>query len=169
MNRTLRVGLGVVVVLILVAGSFYGGTLYGKQQAEASVPEAFRDRLAQFAQGDQAGADAQQLQPGQGGVGRFGGQGAQGAQGGGLVGLIEEISGDTLIITDFSDQQTRVQVTETTLIEKYASVTAAELEPGEQVVVSGSENEDGTITARSIQVAPAGRFAPGGAGTGGSQ
>ncbi|MDH7487706.1 MAG: DUF5666 domain-containing protein [Anaerolineae bacterium] len=157
MSRTLRVVLGVIVVLILVGGSFYGGTLYGKQQALAQLPEAFRQRLAQFGQQRaQAGTGTPQAQPGQGGFARFGGQG------GGLIGQIEEINGDTLIITNFEGQQTRVQVTETTLIEKYASVTVAELEPGEQVIVSGSENEDGSITARSVQVAPAGRFAPGG-------
>lgn len=157
MSRTLRVVLGVVVVLILVGGSFYGGTLYGKQQALAQLPEAFRQRLAQFGQqGAQAGMGTPQAQPGQRGFARFG------EQGGGLIGQIEEINGDTLIITNFEGQQTRVQVTDTTLIEKYASVTVAELEPGEQVIVSGSENEDGSITARSVQVAPAGRFAPGG-------
>lgn len=154
MNQTLRIALGVVVVLILVAGSFYGGTLYGKQQAEDSVPEAFRERMAQFAQSGGA-AGTHEGGVGQGGFGRFGGQG------GGLVGQIEEINGDTLVITNMNGQQTRVQVTETTLIEKYASVTVAELEPGEQVTVSGSENEDGSITARSVQVAPAGRFVPG--------
>jgi len=164
MNRTLRVVLGVVVVLILVAGSFYGGTLYGKQQAQAAMPQAFRERMAQFGQGGQEATGEQQVQPGPGGFGRLGGQG-----GGGIVGQIEEIAGDTLIITDFNGQQTRVQVTDTTLIEKYASVTVVELEAGEQVVVSGSENEDGSITARSVQVAPAGRFAPGGAGAGGLQ
>ena len=149
MNRTLRVALGIIVLLGLVAGSFYGGTLYGKQQAEASLPQQFRQRL-DMGQGVPTGADAQER-----GLGGFGGQGE------GLIGQIEEIDGDTLIITNVSGQQTRVQITDTTLIEKYASVTVAELEPGEQVTVSGSENEDGSITARSVQVAPAGRFVPG--------
>ena len=159
MNRTLRIALGTIVLLALVAGSFYGGTLYGKQQARASLPEALWQRMGTMGRGDVSGADAHQS-----GFGRFD------AQGGGLIGQIEEIDGDSLIITNMGGQQTRVQVTETTLIEKYASVTVAELEPGEQVVVSGSENEDGSITARSVQVAPAGRFAPGGrAGSGGSQ
>ena len=150
MNRTLRIALGIIVLLALVAGSFYGGTLYGKQQAEASLPEALWQRMGTMGRGDVSGADAQER-----GLGGFGGQG------GGLMGQIEEIDGDTLIITNVSGQQTRVQITETTLIEKYASVTVAELEPGEQVTVSGSENEDGSITARSVQVAPAGRFVPG--------
>jgi hypothetical protein len=164
MSRTVNTILVVVAVLVLLAGSFYGGMLYGKQQAQASFPQALGERFAQFGQGGEELGDPQQMQFMQGGAGQLG------MQGGGLFGQIEEIDGDTLVVASFDGQQTRVQVTETTLVEKYASVTVENLEPGEQVVVSGSENEDGSITARSIQVAPTGRFAPGrGGGTRGGQ
>ena len=55
-----------------------------------------------------------------------------------------------------------MKVTDTTLIEKNASVTVAELTTGETIIVSGTPGSDGSITARSVQVAPAGRFGPGG-------
>jgi hypothetical protein len=45
----------------------------------------------------------------------------------------------------------RVHTTDTTLIEKYVSVNPGDLEIGEQVVVSGSRNDDGCLTARSIR------------------
>jgi hypothetical protein len=45
----------------------------------------------------------------------------------------------------------RVQTTDTTLIQKYMPVTVGDLKVGEQVVVSGSRNDDGSYTARSIQ------------------
>ncbi|HUW11907.1 MAG TPA: DUF5666 domain-containing protein [Anaerolineae bacterium] len=160
MNKGLLSALIIIGVLILLAGSFYGGMVFGEQRAQADLPEAFRERMAQFGQGEPAAPGAVEGQLGQGGFGRLGGQG------GGLFGQIEEINGDTIVVTGFDGQQTVVQITDTTLIEKYASVTASELAPGEQVTVSGSENEDGSITARSVQVAPAGRFAPG-AGQGG--
>jgi hypothetical protein len=161
MNKGLRSTLITIAVLILLAASFYGGTLYGEQRAQAGLPEAFRVRLSQLAEGGQQPGEVQLGQFGQGGFGRLGGQG------GDLVGQIEDIDGNTLVVTSFDGQETRVQVTDTTLVEKYASVTAAELLPGEQVIVSGSENEDGSVTARSVQVAPAGRFAPGGRQRGG--
>jgi hypothetical protein len=108
----------------------------------------------------------------QGVMGRFGGQAGQdGPGGGGSIGQIEEISGDSIIISGFDGGKTTVQVTDTTLIEKYASVTASDLEVGETVIVSGSRDDDGIITARSVQVAQMGRFAggPGVPGAGGSQ
>jgi hypothetical protein len=44
-----------------------------------------------------------------------------------------------------------VHATDTTLIEKYMTVGVADLQAGERVVVSGSQNDDGSVTARSIQ------------------
>lgn len=156
MSKALKIILGIVVVVVIAAGSFYGGMVYGKQQATATAaavpmnfPEGFQPPNGAAAPGD--------------GAGRFGtrGQGAAGgfaAQPGMLFGEIQSIDGDTLVIADPSGQQTRVQVTNTTLIEKNASVDVSELETGETVMVSGSENDDGSVTARSVQVAPAGRM-----------
>jgi len=155
MNRTVKIVIAVVGALVLLAGSFYGGTLFGKQQAQAALPEGFRDRIMRSVPGEEPSGGAGQRQFGQAGGGQFS------ASAGGLVGQIEEINGSSLIVTGFDGQKTTIQATETTLIEKYASVTVSDLVAGEQVVVSGSQNEDGSITARSIQVAPAGRFASG--------
>ena len=159
MNKTLKIILGIVVVVVIAGGSFYGGMVYGKQQATATaaaVPMNFPEGF-QPPNGAAAPAD---------GAGRFGtrGQGAAGgfaAQPGMLFGEIQSIDGDTLVIADPNGQQTRVQVTNTTLIEKNASVDVSELETGETVMVSGSENDDGSVTARSVQVAPAGRMMAG--------
>jgi hypothetical protein len=38
------------------------------------------------------------------------------------------------------------------------SVKVTDLTEGEMVIVSGNTGADGTVTARSLQVAPAGRF-----------
>jgi hypothetical protein len=63
-----------------------------------------------------------------------------------------------LIIKDDTGKQTQVRVTDTTLIEKNASIVLADLKQGETVIVSGTADSDGSITARSVQVMPAGRF-----------
>jgi len=66
------------------------------------------------------------------------------------MGTIEAIEGDTLVVST-EEGEIRVQTTDTTLIEKYTSVGVEDLAVGEQVVVSGSQNDDGSITARSIR------------------
>lgn len=153
MNRTVRIILGIVVLLLVAGVSFYGGTVYGKNQEQAA--------LAARRQGALAGAGANGQFPGQG---QSGANARAGGQGGMLFGQIENIGDDTLVVKDNNGKQTQVKVTDTTLIEKQASVKLADLAEGETVMVSGSQGTDGTITARSVQVAPMGRFGPGGPG-----
>ena len=161
MNKPLKIILAVILVLVIAAGSFYGGMVFGKSQATASAatvpmnfPAGFQPPDGAALQGDGAGRFGARGQAGAGG--------AFGAQPGMIFGEIQSIEGDTLVIADPNGGQTRVQVTDTTLIEKNASVEVTDLAPGETVMVSGSENSDGSVTARSVQVAPAGRMMLGG-------
>ena len=149
MNRLAKVVIAVVVVLAIAGGSFYAGTLYGKNQAQASFAAAARQRGGFLGapggvQTPGSGQRASQLQPS--------------TQGGALIGQITEIGDGVLVIRATDGKDVRVKVTDTTLIEKQASVLLADLATGETVFVSGSTAADGTITARSVQVAPAGRF-----------
>lgn len=154
MRRALQIILGIILLVLVAAGSFYGGMVYGKRQAQTSTP------TARFRQGTPPGF----VQGGQ-----FPGQGQQGGmgqrQGGMLFGQIKEVGEGFLIVTDANGQETRVLVTDTTLIEKYTSVKLSDLAVGETVFISGSRGDDGSITARSLQVSPVGRFGPGAAVT----
>jgi len=131
----------VAVALLVVAvggGAFWAGMSYGKSQASQDVTglmqERMRARDGQF--------------PGQGIITQ-GTPGGAAQFGGGISGTIETIEGDSLVIN--TDGGTvRVQTADTTLIEKNMSVGVADLEVGEMVVVSGPQNEDGSVTARSI-------------------
>ena len=152
MNRTLQITLGVVLLLAVAGGSFYGGMLYGQGQAQANF-------LARRTGAVPGGVGGFPVDPNQAGSQRRGN-----AQAGSLFGQITEIGEGVLVITDSDGKQTQVKVTETTLIEKNASVTVAELTTGETIIVSGTPGSDGSTTARSGQVAPAGRFGPGGGG-----
>lgn len=71
-------------------------------------------------------------------------------QGGGLMGTIKQVDGNTLVITTDSGD-VRVQATDTTLIEKTMPVNVGDLKVDERVIVSGTKNDDGSYTARSIQ------------------
>ena len=148
MKRTVWIILGIVVLLLVAGGSFFGGTVYGKSQAQAA--------LVARRQGGVGGATGTgQGQPGANG--RTGGQG-------GIFGQIVSIGDGALVIKDNNGKQTPVKVTDTTLIQKQATVKLTDLATGETVIVSGSTATDGTVTARSVQVAPAGRFGGGGPG-----
>ena len=67
------------------------------------------------------------------------------------MGTIEAVEGDTLVVTT-QEGTIRVQTTDTTMIEKYTTVAISDLETGERVVVSGTRQDDGSYTARSIRV-----------------
>jgi hypothetical protein len=63
-----------------------------------------------------------------------------------------------MTILDQSGQQVQIYVTDTTLIQKQAEVTLADLEEGETVAISGSQATDGSITARMVQASSDGGF-----------
>ena len=85
------------------------------------------------------------------GMGRGMGQGmGQGDAFQGTWGTIESVDGDTVLVST-NDGIVKVQTTETTLIQKMMPVASTELEVDEMVLVQGSENEDGSINARSVQ------------------
>jgi len=153
------IGVAVVVLVVAVgAGAFWAGMTYGKSQSEQDVMGLIQGRMGdrggqfpgmgQFRQGEQG--DAPQF-----GSGMMGAMGAMGAMG--TMGTIEGVEGETLIINS-ADGIIRVQTTDTTLIEKNMPVGVGDLEIGEAVVVSGPQNDDGGITARSVMSVGAFRF-----------
>jgi len=135
MNKTVIIIVAFLVLVAVVAGSFWAGMSFGQARAN-QARQQFRGP------GGQGPGLFGTPQPGQGGAGRFGG---------GVMGTIEAVEGNTLIITT-QEGSVRVQTTDTTLIEKYTAVTIGDLKAGEGVMVSGTRQEDGSYTARSIRV-----------------
>ncbi len=158
MNRTLQIVLAVVVVIIVAGGSFYGGVLYGQGQSQTARSGANR-----FNNNPNGGY----FQVGPGGQGF---QGQRGQGGGAVFGQVSEVGAGYLVV-DNNGTQTKVTVTDTTLMEKNVSVKLTDFAVGDTVIVSGTAATDGTITARSVQSSPMGRFggqgAPGGQNPGG--
>lgn len=146
MNRAVVIVLAVVVLLTASGASFYGGMLFGEGRAQSA-----RTAGGRFTGGPPGDSNNNQ-----------GGQFGQGLRGG-VFGQISEIGDGYLVVTDNNGKQTKVTVTDTTLIEKNASVKLTDLSTGDPVIISGSEGGDGVFTARSVQVAPAGRSGPPGA------
>jgi hypothetical protein len=137
MNKRVLIGLGILVLVILAAGGgFFAGTAMAQNRARQGF---FRGQFG--GQEGQFQRPARTPQPGQEGDVR---------SGGGIMGTIKSVEGDTVVITT-QEGETQVHATDTTLIEKYMTVGVGDLEVGERVVVSGSQNDDGSVTARSIQ------------------
>ena len=141
MNKAVVV-IGVILVIVAVGGgSFWAGMRVGENrviQDPARFFQGIRGQRGQFpgmVGTPQAGEEARRL-------------------GGGIRGTIEAVEGDTLLVST-EEGEIRVQTTDTTLIEKSMAMGVEDLEVGEQVVVAGSQNDDGSVTARSIRISTA--------------
>lgn len=140
MNKRILIGLGILVLVILAAGGgFTYGTSVGEARANQARQQLFRERFR--GQSGQFPGPFQTPQPGQESGERLRGS---------ILGTIEAVEDDVLVIST-QEGTLRVRTTDTTLIEKYQPVGVEELETGERVVISGSRNDDGSVTARSIR------------------
>ena len=128
-----------LAVVVVGGGAFYAGTKVGEGRASQNQAALFQQR-GMGQRGELPGVDRTP----QAGQRSFEGLG------GGTVGTIEGIEGDSLVVST-GEGTIRVQTTDTTLIEKSMTVHVGDLEIGEQVGVSGSRNDDGSLTARSIR------------------
>jgi hypothetical protein len=144
MKRGLIALIAVLVLAAVGGGAYYYGTKVGEKRVLAN-PQLIFQQLRAGQQGDQfqgqGAAPSGTPQAGQGG---------RQVLGGGLMGTIEKVEGNTVVITTDTGSVS-VQTSDTTLIEKTVSVGVADLTVGERVMVSGTKNDDGSYTARSIQ------------------
>ncbi len=143
--------IGVVVGLVLIAGSFYGGMQYGiKNVAKSQVVQGGRNSAGNFAGGGQRMAGQ-------------GGQRAGGAQGGGIGngGAGDFTAGEIIAKDDTSATiKTRdggskiVFFSDKTLIDKSVVGATGDLNVGQQITVNGKTSADGSVIAQNIQIRP---------------
>ena len=134
---TRKILVTVVVVVILVGGgSFYGGMKY----AQSKVPQ----RTGQGNFGDFQRNSAANM------------GGLRGSGSGGFT-IGEIIAKDSSSVTvKLNDGGSKIVFySDTTEIDKFAKGTAGDLQIGESVTVSGQANQDGSLTAQTIQIRPA--------------
>lgn len=130
MHKTL---VGAVVAVVVVGGaSFYGGITYEKGQAPAASARG------QFTGGP--------------------GAGRTGARAGGGFTTGQVVSGDANSITvQSADGSTKIVLFGTsTQVMKSTIGSVKDLSTGTNVVVTGTSNSDGSVTAQSVQIRPAG-------------
>ena len=142
------IGIGALIFIVIAGGAFYGGMKY----AEGNRTAGFRNgNSANLPEGTQAR------------FGQAGGMGASNTRGGALMTAGEIIAKDEQSITvKLQDGGSRIVfLSASTPITKNASADASDLSIGESVAVMGSTNQDGSVTAQSIQVGTIQRTFPG--------
>ncbi len=120
------------MVILIGGGAFYGGMLYGKS----------------------TGADLRANFNRQGGAANIMGQRVTGAQqnGGFSGGEIIKKDSNSITVKSNNGGSQIILFSDTTKIMKSAEGSAVDLIVGGQVTATGSKNQDGSITAQSIQI-----------------
>jgi hypothetical protein len=153
MNKVLTIAGGVLFLLLLGGGAFYGGMLFERSQATDGQADffaergggpdgfgglGFRDGQDGFFQSDDH-EDGQSAVPGQAGFGR------------GLSGQVKSIKGGTLLLSTPQDVTTVILTDQTTII-RMVTGELDDLQPDQRVTVIGQRNEAGEIIATVIQI-----------------
>ncbi len=132
------VGIVVLLVVLVGAGSFWGGMTYAKKN---TTDFGARGAGANF----------------QGRMGQFGGMNSRGGRtgGGNLFGEIISQDEKSLTVKLQDGGSKIVFLSDQTKVAKSVDGTKADLVTGAGVVVNGIPNPDGSITAQSVQIRPA--------------
>ena len=118
-----------IIIIIIIGGSFYGGMIYGKSL----------NARTGFSGGNF------QTKINRGGGGNF------------ISGdIISKDDNSITLKTQNNSGSKIIFYSETTQINKSATGTANDLTNGTSVSVTGTTNSDGSVTAQSIQIRPAG-------------
>lgn len=129
-------------MIIVAGGAFYAGTAYGKGQAPTR--------------------GAGQLTTGGTGFAGRGGPRGAGAGGGFTAGAIVSSGNGSISIQQQNGSSTEIVLLgPSTQILKSVAGSASDLTVGTEVTVTGTANSDGSLTAQSIQIRPAGIGLPG--------
>jgi len=142
----------VITALLFGGAGFFGGMKYAQSKASATPAGQFAAmRAGGIANGSRTGV-----------AGQF-----RGANGGGMTSGEVVTSDDNGLTVKLSDGSSKnVYYASSTSIGKMAEGSKDDLSQGTAVVITGTSNSDGSITANTIQIRPAGTAPMGGFGGG---
>jgi hypothetical protein len=171
LNRRPRVRLPslmvILVVLVVASAGFVGGILVGKHYG-SSGSSSLASRFGGFAAAGGAsasGSTGSGATSGFGGAGGFTGTGRTGGTGSGAggfaagnatVGTIKLIDGSTVYVQTTAGDIVQVATSSGTKVTASSTVPVKDLQPGETVIVEGSKNSSGGVSATSISQTSAG-------------
>lgn len=138
-------GIVIVVAALVGFGGYSLGVKAGQAQALTARTRFFADRGV--------GGNGQGAVGGQGGAGQFGSDNFASGQ-------VKQIDGNTIQLSTAQNVLT-VKLTDQTQIEKMATGSPSDIQPGERITIQGTKGSDGVFTAQTIQIG--GRLGGGGA------
>jgi hypothetical protein len=145
----------VLLALVIAAAGFIGGVLVERSQQPAAASTASTTGAAAF----RAGANGPNAQGG--------GNGAGGGAGGATVGTITLIDGANVYVTTAQGDVVKVVTNPQTTFSVSKNGAITDLDPSKTVVVQGTTNPDGTVTASQVTQGGFGAFGGGRRGNGG--
>ncbi len=131
-----------VVAVVVGSGAFYGGMKYA--QSNGSGRGNFANLTPEQRQQFTANA----------GAGFRGGAGRGGVMGGFITGEIISKDDKSITVKMRDGGSKIIFYSDTTKVEKFVDGTTSDLEVGKNVSANGTTNQDGSITAQSIQLRP---------------
>ena len=150
-----------LVAAVLLCGGFLGGVMLEKHEAGSSSARGGGFSFAGAGTGTGTGAGGTG-RTGRGGFGGFGGGTGTGTGGscacGGnaITGTVTVVSGNAIYVTAADGSVYTVTTNGSTAISIAQSGTISQLKPGQKVVVSGSGDSNGNVTATSITAGSSG-------------
>ncbi len=145
MKAAILIVLDLLIIAVVGVGAYMYGMNIGLTQATNIRTEFFQSRSASSAQGDTT-----QAQIGQQGQ-RAGGTAARNT----TTGTVKGVQGNSIQVTLRDGSTVTVNVDAQTVIQQTVASTLSDIKSGENITVL-SDQTGSTITARTIQVRPAG-------------
>ena len=135
-NKLISIGAGCLAVGLVIG--FFGGTYY--QSKQASVSQSGSGMRGQF-----------------GGAGGGAGAGARGSRGGfgGTTGDVVSKDATGITVKSRDGGSKVILITPSTTVGHMTTGTIEDITTGVTVIVNGTSNSDGSVTANSIQIRPA--------------
>jgi ribosomal protein S28E/S33 len=153
----LRVMTGALVVLITLAGGFWGGAVVEKHHGSGSSSSSI-SALAASASPQGSGPRS--------GLGAGTGLGS-GAGKPATSGRVADLSGDVVDVTDSTGASVKVAISASTTIIRVSTRAAGPIQIGDNLVVRGTKNADGSVAASSVTATSPSVASGSGAPTGG--
>ncbi len=134
MKKNMKKIISSVIILLVVGGAFYGGTLYGKGQ---KLTNSFANLASGQARMQQFGNTAGNRQSGGFSSGEI---------------IAKDANSITVKLRDGSSKI--IFFSDSTKITKSVQGNLDDLKSGQNITVTGTTNQDGSITSQSIQIIP---------------
>ena len=129
MKKNLLITIIIIVIITVGGGAFYSGMVYGKNQNS--------QKNGQFGQNGRARTGA-------------------GPAGSGFIsGDIVSKNAGSITVKDRTGSSRIIFYSQTTEVGKFMTGALSDVSVGQNIMVSGKTNSDGSITAQTIQIRPA--------------